>query len=132
MIREQYVVNLSDLVTFIDTEYKSFVSSKRTHRILLKKQKKIKAATGVTKVDIAHINKAVEQTKKREDRLRQILQETHTHLAVIIAQLRAVSIEVVEAIANWQVRKGQSTYLQNPPPPNATHSLNLTPRSPNL
>jgi hypothetical protein len=109
MIREQYVVNLSDLAAYIDTEYKSFVSSKRTHRILLKKQKKIKAATGVTKVDIDRINMAVEQTKERAGSLRRILQETHGHLAVIIAQLRAISIEVVEAIANWQVRERNST-----------------------
>ena len=102
MVREHYLVNLSDLVNYIDTEYKSFVSSKRTLRILSKKQKKIKAAAGVTNVEIGHINGVMLQTEKRMKALRNILKQTHGHLAVIMAHLRAISIEVVEAVAAWQ------------------------------
>ena len=62
----------------------------------------MKANPGITRPEVSRINDLVQKADGSTRELKNVLKKTHVHLAVIVAQLRAVSVEVVEAIVSWQ------------------------------
>ncbi|GMH54453.1 hypothetical protein TL16_g01676 [Triparma laevis f. inornata] len=102
MIREQYLLNLQDLATFIDDKYKKYQQSKKAHRKMHKKLKSLKATQSTTALEISEMNKLIVDHDSSMKKIGRVITQSHAHLAVTVAQLRACTIEVLEAVASWQ------------------------------
>ncbi|GMH48625.1 hypothetical protein TrVE_jg14480 [Triparma verrucosa] len=102
MIREQYLQNLDALTTLIDKKYREYQQAKKAHRIMAKKLKALKATQSTTALEISEMNKLISASEATLNKIAKNIKKTHAHLAVTVAQLRACSIEVLEAVASWQ------------------------------
>lgn len=90
--------------------------------VLRKRQKML--LKGASPLEIRSINAQIAAAATAVATVEKLLTESHAHLAVIIAQLRSISLDAVTAIRKWQTLTQQSiaSYTPSssrklPPPP---------------
>ena len=102
IVREQYLLNLNSLTTVISEKYQSFIAAKKAHLVLNKKLARVKKDPATIASEVAEMNMLVAKSDATVKKLAKIVTQSHPHLAVTIAQLRACTVEVCEAIEEWQ------------------------------